>query len=48
MTDDGRQLFEADDICLNTLPIIGILFIDYVSLYMRNIQPIAIMTIVLL
>ena len=28
------------------LPIIGIIFIDYVTLYMRSIQPIAIMTII--
>ena len=27
------------------LPIIGIIFVDYISLYMRNIQSIAVMTI---
>jgi undecaprenyl-diphosphatase len=46
MTDDGRQYLKLMIFASIPLPIIGIVFIDYVSLYMRNIEPIAIMTIV--
>ena len=43
--DDGRQYLKLIIIASIPLPIIGLVFIDYVSLYMRNIQSIAIMTI---
>ena len=46
MTDDGRHYLKLIIFASLPLPIIGIIFIDYVSLYMRNIQSIAIMTIV--
>ena len=46
MTDDGRHYLKLMIFASIPLPIIGIIFIDYVSLYMRNIQPIAIMTII--
>ena len=45
MTDDGRHYLKLMIFASIPLPIIGIVFIDYVSLYMRNIEPIAIMTI---
>ena len=43
--DDGRQYLKFIIIASIPLPIIGLIFIDYVSLYMRNVQSIAIMTI---
>lgn len=46
MTDDGRHYLKLMIFASIPLPIIGIIFIDYVSLYMRNVQPIAIMTII--
>ena len=46
MTDDGRHYLKLMIFASIPLPIIGIIFIDYVSLYLRNIQPIAIMTII--
>ena len=46
MADDGRHYLKLMIFASIPLPIIGIIFIDYVSLYMRNIQPIAIMTII--
>ena len=45
MADDGRHYLKLMIFASIPLPIIGMIFIDYVSLYMRNIQPIAIMTI---
>ncbi len=44
-TNEGRQYLKLMIIASIPLPIIGLLFIDYVSLYMRNTQSIAIMTI---
>ena len=46
MTDDGRHYLKLMIFASIPLPIIGVIFIDYVSLYMRNVQPIAIMTII--
>ena len=46
MTDDGRNYLKLMIFASIPLPIIGVIFIDYVSLYMRNVQPIAIMTII--
>ena len=46
MTKDGKDYLKVMIFASIPLPIIGIIFIDYVSLYMRNIQPIAIMTII--
>ena len=46
MTDDGRHYLKLMIFASIPLPFIGIIFIDYVSLYMRNVQPIAIMTII--
>ncbi len=45
MTDDGKHYLKIMIISSLPLPIVGIIFIDYVSVYMRNIQSIAIMTI---
>jgi len=44
-TDEGRQYLKLIIIASIPLPIFGLIFIDYVTLYMRNIQSIAIMTI---
>tara|TARA_B100000965_G_scaffold369410_1_gene356761 strand:+ start:749 stop:1513 length:765 start_codon:yes stop_codon:yes gene_type:complete len=44
-TDEGRQYLKLMIIASIPLPIFGLILIDYVSLYMRNIQSIAIMTI---
>ncbi len=46
LTDDGRHYLKLMIFASIPLPIIGIIFIDYVSLYMRNAQPIAVMTII--
>jgi undecaprenyl-diphosphatase len=46
MTDDGRNYLKLMIFASIPLPIIGVIFIDYVSIYMRNVQPIAIMTII--
>ncbi len=45
LTRDGRQYFRLLIIASIPLPIIGFIFIDYISIYMRNIHSIAIMTI---
>ena len=45
MTEDGKHYLKVMIFASLPLPIIGILSIDYVSIYMRNIQFIAIMTI---
>tara|TARA_B100001109_G_scaffold89255_2_gene72902 strand:- start:2721 stop:3485 length:765 start_codon:yes stop_codon:yes gene_type:complete len=45
LTDEGHQYLKLIIIASVPLPIIGYIFIDYISLYMRNIQSIAIMTI---
>ncbi len=45
MTKDGKDYLKVMIFASLPLPIIGILSIDYVSVYMRNIQFIAIMTI---
>ncbi len=45
LTNDGKQYFRLMIIASIPLPIIGLLFVDYISLYLRNIQSIAIMTI---
>ena len=45
LTHDSRQYIKLMFIASIPLPIIGIIFIDYISLYMRNIQSIAVMTI---
>ena len=45
LTDEGNQYLKLILVASIPLPIIGLFFIDYVSLYMRNIQSIAIMTI---
>lgn len=44
-TDEGRQYLKLIIVASIPLPIFGLIFIDYVTLYMRNIQSIAIMTI---
>ena len=46
MTDYGRHYLKLMIFASIPLPIIGIIFIDYVSLYMRNVQSIAIMTVI--
>ena len=45
LTHDGQQYIKLMFIASIPLPIIGIIFVDYISLYMRNIQSIAVMTI---
>ena len=45
LTSDGKEYLKIMIIASLPLPIIGIIFIDYVSIYMRNIQSIALMTI---
>ena len=45
LTHDGQQYLKLMFIASIPLPIIGIIFIDYISLYMRNMQSIAVMTI---
>ena len=46
LTHEGNQYLKLLIVASIPLPIIGLIFIDYVSLYMRNIQSIAIMTII--
>ena len=45
LTSDGQEYLKIIIIASLPLPVIGIIFIDYISLYMRNIQSIALMTI---
>jgi len=45
LTHDGQQYLKLMFIASIPLPIIGIIFIDYISLYLRNMQSIAVMTI---
>ena len=45
MTHDGQQYLKLMFIASIPLPIIGLIFIDYISLYLRNMQSIAVMTI---
>ena len=45
LTHDGQQYIKLMFIASIPLPIMGIIFVDYISLYMRNIQSIAVMTI---
>tara|TARA_B100001057_G_scaffold495522_1_gene594726 strand:+ start:1089 stop:1853 length:765 start_codon:yes stop_codon:yes gene_type:complete len=45
LTHEGTQYLKLIIVASIPLPIIGLIFIDYVSLYMRNMQSIAIMTI---
>jgi len=46
LTHEGNQYLKLLIVASIPLPIIGLIFIDYISLYMRNIQSIAIMTII--
>ena len=46
LTHEGNQYLRLLIVASIPLPIIGLIFIDYISLYMRNIQSIAIMTII--
>tara|TARA_B100001057_G_scaffold364541_1_gene367435 strand:- start:1009 stop:1773 length:765 start_codon:yes stop_codon:yes gene_type:complete len=46
LTHEGNQYLKLLIVASIPLPIIGFIFIDYISLYMRNIQSIAIMTII--
>ena len=45
LTHDGQQYLKLMFIASIPLPIIGLIFIDYISLYLRNMQSIAVMTI---
>ena len=45
LNSDGRQYLKLMLIGSIPLPVIGIISIDYISMYMRNIQSIALMTI---
>lgn len=45
LTSDGKEYLKIMIIASLPLPVIGIIFIDYISVYMRNIQSIALMTI---
>jgi len=46
LTHEGNQYLKLLIVASIPLPMIGLIFIDYISLYMRNIQSIAIMTII--
>ena len=46
LTHEGNQYLKLLIVASIPLPIIGLVFIDYISLYARNIQSIAIMTII--
>ena len=46
LTYEGNQYLKLLIVASIPLPIIGLIFIDYISLYMRDIQSIAIMTII--
>ena len=46
ITHEGNQYLKLLIVASIPLPMIGLIFIDYISLYMRNIQSIAIMTII--
>ena len=45
LTSDGKKYLKIMIIASVPLPVIGIIFVDYISIYMRNIQSIALMTI---
>ena len=45
LTHDGQQYLKLMFIASIPLPIIGLIFIDYISLYLRNMHSIAVMTI---